>query len=37
LRDWDGARKALKAALRPNPKFVWAADAQKTLVQIGGR
>jgi tetratricopeptide (TPR) repeat protein len=36
LNDWDAGRKALKEALRLNPKFEGAAEAQKTLAQIGG-
>ena len=36
LNDWDAGRKALKEALRLSPKFEGAADAQKTLAQIGG-
>ena len=36
LADLEGGRKALKEALRLNPKFDGAAEAQKTLAQIGG-
>ena len=36
LADLDGGRKALKEALRLNPKFDGAVEAQKTLAQIGG-
>jgi tetratricopeptide (TPR) repeat protein len=36
LVDLEGGRKALKEALRLNPTFDGAADAQKTLARIGG-
>ena len=36
LNDWERGRRALKEALRLNPKFEGFTEAQKTLNQIGG-